>query len=83
MRLVGLAEEGKEEVDSNVKVVVAADVVVVVEVVVVAGVLVRALQKRYLLKILMQILISTTREIWRQTEECYRSSQTARGLMRK
>lgn len=79
MCLVGLAEEGKEEVDNNVVV----DEVVVVEAVVVAGVLVRALQKRYLLKILMQILLSTTQEIWRQTEECDRSSQTARGLMRR
>lgn len=54
--LFGLAEEDKGEVVNN-------NVVVVV-----AGVLARVQQRRYLLKILMRILISTTQQIWRPTE---------------
>lgn len=79
--VVVLAEEDKGEVDTNV--VVVEEAVAEVVVVVVAGVLVKALQRRYLRKILMRILISTILEIWRQTKECDQSSQTARGFMRK
>jgi hypothetical protein len=77
-------EEDKGEVVNNVVVVVVVEVEVDAAVVVdVAGVLVRVLQRSYLLKILMQILISTTQEIWRQTEECDFSSQTARGFRKE
>ncbi|CAN6993726.1 unnamed protein product, partial [Brassica oleracea var. botrytis] len=56
------AEEDKGEVVNNNVVVVEEEAVVEV----VAGVLARAQQRRYLLKILMRILISTTQQIWRQ-----------------
>lgn len=79
--LAGSTEEDKGEVVNNeAVVVVVVEEVVPVVVVVVAGVLVRVLQRKYLLKILMRILISTILEIWRQTKECDRSSQTARGF---
>lgn len=64
--IAGFAVEDKGEVVNNVVVVVVVKEAVVV---VVADALARARQRRYLLKILMRILISTTQEIWRQTEE--------------